>query len=106
VHDHRVCQQTIGCTVLRGDHGAVMSAITDLQAVMLVLGLGLVLKESLRTIFMSLALAFALELKSLSLALALNVKSLALALALALKLKSLALALQQVLVPVLECIFP
>jgi len=61
---------------------------------MLVLGLGLVLKESLRTIFMSLALALALELKSLALALALNVKSLA-----------LALALQQVLVPVLECIF-
>ena len=70
-------------------------------AVMLVLGLFLVLKESLRTIFVSLALALALELKSL--ALALNVKSLALALAL--KLKSLALALQQVLVPVLECIF-
>jgi len=31
VHDHRVCQQTIGCTVLRGDHGAVVSAITDLH---------------------------------------------------------------------------
>jgi len=61
---------------------------------MLVLGLGLVLKESLRTIFVSLVLA---------LALALNVKSLALAL----KLKSLALALalQQVLVIVLECNF-
>ena len=53
--------------------------------VMLVLGLGLVIKESLRTIFVSLALA--LELKSL----ALSIKSLAL------KLKSLALALQQVL---------
>jgi len=48
-------------------------------SVMLVLGL--VLKESLRTVFMSLALA--LELKSMA----------------------LALALQQVLVPVLECIF-
>jgi len=50
-------------------------------SVMLVLGLGLVIKESLRTIFVSLALA-------------LNVKCWALVL----KLKSLALALQQVLV--------
>ena len=63
---------------------------------MLVLGLGLVLKESLRTIFVSLALA---------LALALNVKSLALALVLKLKSLALALALQQVLVIVLECNF-
>jgi len=59
---------------------------------MLVVGLGLVLKESLKTIFVSLALALASKLKSL----ALNVKSLALAL----KLMSLALALalQQVFV--------
>jgi len=72
---------------------------------MLVLGLGLVLKESLRTIFVSLALALALRPKSLALALALNVKSLALALALKLKSLALALALQQVLVIVLECNF-
>ena len=55
---------------------------------MLVLGLGL--EESLRTIFVSLALALRLK----SLALALKLKALA-----------LALALQQVRVIVLECIF-
>jgi len=53
------------------------------EDMMLVLGLGLVLKESLRTIFVSLALALVLRLKSLA----------------------LALALQQVLVIVLECNF-
>ena len=60
---------------------------------MLVLGLGLVLKESLRTIFMALALALALQVKSWALALALKLKSLALALAL--QVKSLLTSLLQ-----------
>ena len=76
--------KNISCRLATTDMGRKLGAVLLFWgngSVMLVLGLGLVLKESLRTIFMSLALALALE------------------------LKSLALALQQVLVPVLECIF-